>query len=1216
VKLRASGGRRKHTFNLAFLLLGFMMVAIGSPAGFAQEDLPKGSIEGTVIDASGAPVLGATVSVNSKVAETPLSLTTDKDGKYSTGALNAGVYTVRIELRNYKSTRFFVTVRNGQTANGDRKLARISPGTPTLEGKVIPEEIARVPVDGRDVLNTAQFEPGLVVQDGGTLDPTKSGNFALSIHKASGQDTLYTLDGVDLNDQTKGGITQNVALSSVQEMVVRRAMLPLATGPTSSGEVSMTSGSGGTGLHGEAFGLFRDQRIGFVRSPGGQDLEFQRSDFGGKLGGTLIQDKAFFFLDAEHVTQDARRAVVLPSPFQAFTGAYSSPFRNTSATGKLDWQPSTNTHAFYRFAYNWNKSVDNFGDGYSVYQNHNNSPSHAVGVDLTRGPYIHSFRFGYLRYHNSLLDAGGQVSGPGALGLPASIQFTDLAGGQIQFGPSRFAPQETFQENKQLRYDGVRRAGEHTIRFGASVNHINLGGYANSYGLAPQLNTALAGGVDPNPLDYPLLLATLSNGQGFATEKSGFNLPHGGQVDNRLQGYVGDSWRMFANLTVTIGVHYVRDTGLVDSDLGRIPCSAVNPGDPANVVPCSGNTLLDQFSTIAGLGKPVAQPNYNFAPQLGFAWDPFRNGRTVIRGGVGVFYDNSLFSNVRLDRPGRLSQGLYSGTNVLSCAAGAAAGTVGVYFPNAGGLPSRVNSINGHDLATEVCGTPVGTAAADVAALQTAYQAAVVAAGTSGNPDFVGNTLSLSLPVHGLAAFDPNYRTPRSYQISVGLQRELWGGGVFTIDYVRNMSQRFGLIVDKNHVGDWRYLYNNFNGIPTAALNAITNTITQKAPGCLSQPLAPGAIVLDAINCYISTVPNPNINDFAVNGLDSGVAFLGGLPASVGVQVPQTIPATDPRNFGAAFSGVNSLVGQGEFQSSIGQAVYNGLQFSLQQKVAYQFFMFRGGNLHVSYTYSKFLSNGGDNPGQSSVAYDFQNPERYKTPSPLDRRHQVSAGWMLDTLWGAKVSFVGRYATQAPTVASLLVPSGNPQATPGEIFRTDFVGDGTPGNLFPLKVPGTLNSLSASDLATAIKTFNNTQSGALTPAGQALVAARLFTSSQLTTLRGTAPFIVVPPAGQFSNPGFKSLDVAVSWPLRVGERLQIEPSARFYNVLNFANFQPVSGQLAYYYPGPGQPVTAGAGSANGTPSGSSRDVLRIGSGSGVYNYGAPRQIELGVRITF
>ena len=1217
MKLRASGGEGKRRNSLVFIFLSIVMALAGGSRGFAQ-DLPKGSIEGTVIDSSGAPVTGATVYINSRAAETPLTLTTDKDGKYSTGALNAGVYTLQIELRNYNANRFYVTVHDGKTSNGDRKLSHVEPGTPTLEGKVIPEQIAELPINGRDVLDTAQFQPGVLIQDGRSLDATKTGNFAASISKESGLATLYTLDGVALNDETKGGTTQNVALSSVDEMLVSRAMLNGSEGPTSAGEIRMKTGSGSTGLHGQAFGLFRDKSITFAKAPGGQDLPFQRTDFGGKLGGTLIQDKAFFFLNVEHVTQDMHRAVVLPSPFQALTGSFSSPFRNTSASGKLDWQPSSTTHAFYRFAYNWNKSVDDFGDGYSIYQNHNNAPSHAIGLDLTRGPYLHSLRFGYLRFHNSLQDASGQLGTGGVFGLPASIRFGDLAGGQIQIGPSPFAPQETLQQNIELRYDGTRRAGDHTFRFGASINRINVGGYANSYGLAPQLTTAWAGGTDPNPLDYPLLLATLSNGQGFTTEKSGFGFPRGGQVDNRLQGYVGDSYKMYPSLTITIGVHYVRDTGRVDSDLAPITCSAANAGIPSIFVPCSDTNLFDQFSNLAGsaLGRRVKQPNYNFAPQLGFAWDPFHNGRTVVRGGAGVFFDNSLFSNMRMDRPVRLSQGLYSATNVLGCAAGAAAGTVGVYFPNAGGLPSRVTSINGHDLATEVCGTPVGNAAIDVAALQTAYQAAVVAAAASGNPNFAGNTLSVSTPVNGLAAFDPNYRTPRSYQMSIGLEHQLWSGGMFSIDYVRNMSQRFGLIVDKNHVGDWRYLYTNAIGIPTAALNAITNTILQKAPACLMQPLAPGAIVQDAVSCYISAVPTANINDFAVNGLDSGVAFLGGLPASVGVTVPTTNPPTDPRNFGAAFSGVNSLVGQGEFQQSIGQAVYNGLQFSLQQNIVHQWFFFRGGHVNLAYTYSKFVTNGGDNPGQSSLAYDFQNPERYKGPSPLDRRHQVSIGWTLDSLWGPKLSFIGRYATPPPTVASLLVASGNPAATPGEIFRTDFTGDGTPGNLFPFKGPGSFDALSGSGLAKAIQSYNQTQAGSLTPAGQALVQAQLFTSAQLRTLRGAAPFVIVPPAGQFDNPGFKSLDATISWPLKVGERLNIEPSARFYNVLNFANFQPLSGQLAYYYPGPGQPVAAGAGSANGTPAGSSRDVLRIGSGSGVYSYGSPRQLEFGVKITF
>ena len=1215
MKLRASKGSERCSYisfaNLAFTIAVLLITTV---LATAQEELPKGSIQGVVVNPSGAPISGASVNIYSKQTETSVSVKTDAEGKYDSGPLPKGTYTIRIESKNFRISRFAVNVQNGQTTNGDRKMVAIDPGTPTLKGKISPSEMEKFPIDGRDVLGLTQFEPGILVQDGRSLDATKTGNFGVSIDRVSGQATRYMLDGADINDETKGDVTQNVAQSSVQELNVSRSALDASLGPTSSGAVEMMTHTGTNNLHGNAYGLFRNHSILFAKMPGRQDLPYQREDFGGGVGGALIKDKAFFFLGGEYLNLDAHRAVAMPLPFQALTGSFSAPFRNTSGTGRLDWEFSKATRAFYRFAYNFNRSVDDFGDDYSIYQNHDTSPSHTVGLDLTHGDYVHSLRFDFLQYHNSLQDATTGFN-PLGVSLPVNLRFSDLGGGRVQFGQSPFAPQETFQRNLELRYDATGVHGDHTIHFGGSVNRITTGGYANAFGLAPQVTTALAAGIDPNPLHYPVLFASLSNGQRFSTENSGFGFPRGQQSDTRLQGYVADNFRYRENLTITLGVHYVRDTGRIDSDLGRILCSATNPGIPSGFVPCTGNaSLLDQFSPKPGQGLVVAQPNYNFAPQVGFAWDPFRNGRTIVRGGAGVFYDTSLLSNVRLDRPARLSSGLYSATNALSCAPGSAAGTTAVYFPTANGLPTAVRSIDGLDLATQVCGQPVGTVAGVITDLQTAYAAAVAAAGAASNPNFVGNTLALSYPTNRLAAFAPDYQSPRSYQMNIGIQREMWSGGTFTADYVRNISERFGLIVDTNHVGDANYLYNNGSGVPTAALNAITNTIRQRAPQCLpGVPLSAGAISQAAVSCYISAVTNPSINDFAANGLDSGVAFLGGLPATVGVQVPA---GADPRNFGAAFPGLNALVGQGSFQTSSGQSVYNGGQFSLKQKYVQDFFIFRGGDILLSYTLSKFVSNGGDNPAGSSQAYDFRNPGFYKGPSPLDRRHQVTAAWTMQTRWGGVLSFTGRYASPAPLLPSLLVYSGNPQGTPGEIFRTDFTGDGTPGDLFPFRRVGSFSAISSSDLSTEINTYNNTLAGSLTPAGQALVIAGLLSKTQLATLKGVTPFIVLPPRDQYSNEMFKSLDAAVSWPFKFGERLTVEPTARFFNVFNFANFQPLSGQLTYYFPGSGQPSVGGAGSANGTPPGNSRDVLRIGPGSGVYNYGAPRQMEFGVKVTF
>src|ERR1700751_5514752 len=370
LKPRASKGpaarRSPHSLvlgNIAFTLAVLLGVA-GSLA--AQEELARGSIQGTVIDPNGAPVASAAVTISSKQTETSANAITDAQGKYDSGQLPKGTYAIEILARNFRISRFSVVVRDGQTTNGVRKLVRINPGAPELKGTTNPDDINKFPIDSRELLGLTQFEPGILVQDGRSLDATNTGNFGTSIDKISGQATEYQLDGVRMNDETKGDVTQNVAQSSVREVTVRRAALDASLGPTSSGVVDITTRSGTNDLHGVAFGLFRDHSALFSKMPGGKTLPYQREECGGRIGGALIKDKAFFFVGGDGVNLDARRAVAMPSSFQALTGSYSAPFRNLSGSGRLDYKLSDTTHAFYRFAYDFNRSVDNFGDDYSI----------------------------------------------------------------------------------------------------------------------------------------------------------------------------------------------------------------------------------------------------------------------------------------------------------------------------------------------------------------------------------------------------------------------------------------------------------------------------------------------------------------------------------------------------------------------------------------------------------------------------------------------------------------------------------------------------------------------------------------------------------------------------------------------------------------------------------------------------------------------------------
>src|SRR5206468_2664469 len=160
--------------------------------------------------------------------------------------------------------------------------------------------------------------------------------------------------------------------------------------------------------------------------------------------------------------------------------------------------------------------------------------------------------------------------------------------------------------------DGSRAYKAHILRYGAGLNHLQGGGFASFFGIAPAVGSQVSvcqttPGCNPaDPSTYPVLDVLMGNGQGFPSEKPAFGFPAGGLgPDNRFAAYFGDSWKVKPNLTLTYGVRYVRDTGRTDSDLAPIPALA---------------QFDNQF--YKGLENRINQPNHNFAPQVGFAWDP------------------------------------------------------------------------------------------------------------------------------------------------------------------------------------------------------------------------------------------------------------------------------------------------------------------------------------------------------------------------------------------------------------------------------------------------------------------------------------------------------------------------------------------------------------------------------------------------------------------
>ena len=1154
-------------FTLGFLLTFALLPALAQRI--------TGSITGQVEDPKGALIQGAKVTVTNDATGYKLETSTSDQGAFSLPELAPADYKVTIQAPGFASYINRVTVRVGFVTPVNARL-EVGPTTTevtvlaagesvdtqksTVQGVITGDRIDQLPLNGRNFLSLAALEPGVQVVSGGSFDPTKNGMTGVSIGGRSGRVTRIQVDGVDITDETVGTTTMNITNESIQEFGISQSSLDPSTDLTSSGAVNIVTRSGTNDIHGSSFFQYRssaiaaDQRLD-KGDPPTPKPDFDREIVGFRLGGPFIKNHLFWEVEYERNNTDSVISTSMPE-FPQFSGSFQAPFDERIAGARLDWNVTSKARAFYRFNHNFNNGVTGFGGrDLSAFSNLNNTNSHVAGLDYTAGRWNHQVRFSYVNFNNGIVDANSLANTPDSLdpnGAPVLIRIGFTL---RDVGPDLLAPQQTYQDNHQTKYDGSLVLGKHTLRFGGEWNRIDQFVFANFFGLAPRLRGAItdsglaaggpfSGGAE-NPLNYPVNQIVLGNGLGFFSEKPALGFAHGGSVNDRLGFYVQDNLQATRNLTLNFGVRYNFNTSLSDSDLER-------------------TAILSQFDPSL-TGRP-RRPGHDFGPQAGFAWNIHGDGKTVLRGGAGIFYETNVFNNVLFDRVLNIPPGLGNDTPVIT------SGAPIVTDPATGNTLFDF-STDCADVGGNCVGQPIGSVINDVLAATALLQGASASLAANWPPPGVPPLLNQNLSTGG-SLIDTNYKTPRGYQFNIGIQRELKPGLVLALDYLHNRGVHFNLTVDRNRLG---------------------------AADRLDVAIAQGAIAATLSDCGVATIDQSTIN--CPNYQD---------PADPLTLVPATM--ADYANFGVgkgsaldgfAFRGNNPNFRDMGVIESIGLSRFQALQVRLTGRVG-TWGPFRNVSTNLTYSLGRFESTGADQDFLTTAGYN-DRPTDFFGPATLDRTHQIGISFTTDLPLGFRVATATAIRSALPS--SLWVPEVSGGAD--EIFYTDFGGDG----VFQDPVPGVTplgafsRDVKAEDLNKVIDKYNSAVAGTITPAGQALVTAGLFTSPQLIALGAVAPSLAPAPAGEVGNDSFINTDIRLSKVFKIGERLKIEPQLEVFNLFNIANYDRLDDFLFN-----------SAGSPNGTTrtgvSAAASGMTRVGATTGSFSPGVQRAFQFGIRVSF
>src|SRR4030088_3317259 len=281
----------------------------------------NGNLSGTVTDKTGSVISGATVKITSQGTGVTREVKTDGSGHYIAPFLAVSIYTIRVESQGFqiteqKDTRLQVDEQRevdfslnpasvSQTVEVSAEQVAVETTNPTLGQVITEQQVADLPLNGRDFVQLATLTPGVTQETnpnsffngGPSSEVSTRGTYSLSVGGSRAQSTDWLLDGNDNNELTAGGISILPSIDAIHEFKVLTYNYSAEWGTRAGPTVLVTTKSGSNQFHGSLFEFFRNTKLDARSYFATTKEQFNLNQFGGALGGPIQKDKTFFFID-------------------------------------------------------------------------------------------------------------------------------------------------------------------------------------------------------------------------------------------------------------------------------------------------------------------------------------------------------------------------------------------------------------------------------------------------------------------------------------------------------------------------------------------------------------------------------------------------------------------------------------------------------------------------------------------------------------------------------------------------------------------------------------------------------------------------------------------------------------------------------------------------------------------------------------------------------